>query len=181
MKSIAALDVGQKHIGLAISDVMRMSVAPVGDISRKPPRMSQQSIDKVSKAIQRFVDKHNVGGIVIGFPLTPDGGVTRFCEEIVNLVSRLDCKQPLIPTPAATGGSISGGGNSGSVLTNSATVAAESPHNNREPLLCTFWDERNSTVGARRVISQMSSRRSVVSKYKDSVAACLILDGFLKG
>jgi RNase H-fold protein (predicted Holliday junction resolvase) len=162
--NIAALDVGQKHIGLALTSPMTADVAPVGDISRKPPRNQAASIDKVNRALQRFVDQHNVGGVVIGFPLSPSGGITPFCEEIVHLVSNMQCTQP------ATGGD---GSSSSSPA--GAEAAAERP-----PLLATFWDERNSTVGARRLISQMSRRRSVVSKYKDSMAACLILDGFLK-
>eukprot|EP00981_Chlorochromonas_danica_P002681 scaffold525_cov170-Ochromonas_danica.AAC.5 len=49
-------------------------------------------------------------------------------------------------------------------------------------MICTFWDERNSTVGARRLVKDMmlSSRRTVMLKYKDSLAASLILQGFLE-
>jgi RNase H-fold protein (predicted Holliday junction resolvase) len=154
------LDVGQKHIGVAITDVSKCTVSPICDISRKAPRNQIESVDKVAKALQKLIDYHNVVGIVCGFPLSPSGGVTPFCEEIVRLVGLIECMQP---QPSA--------------FDTAESVVAD---NFREPMLCTFWDERNSTVSARRLIqSQMSRRRAVVSKYKDSMAACLILEGFL--
>lgn len=42
-----------------------------------------------------------------------------------------------------------------------------------------FWDESHSTIDARRIINAASSKRSVLLKRKDSVAASLILQSYL--
>lgn len=54
------------------------------------------------------------------------------------------------------------------------------PGHPAQPLPCTFWDERNSSVGARAMAKSISSRKAVAKKYKDAFAACLILRGFLE-
>jgi RNase H-fold protein (predicted Holliday junction resolvase) len=46
-------------------------------------------------------------------------------------------------------------------------------------IVCTFWDERNSTKGARRMANNITMKPSVKAKFKDSFAACLILKGFI--
>jgi len=90
-------------------------------------------------------------GIVVGFPLHIDGSLTPLCYEILRIGEELQLhrKDLLSALP------------------------------NPQEMLCTFWDERDSTVEARNIIAGMSVRRSVVRKYKDSVAASVILRNFL--
>lgn len=50
---------------------------------------------------------------------------------------------------------------------------------NNDECMCTFWNECNTTVRARSIISKFSRRRSVLVKNKDTVAASIILQSYL--
>ncbi len=148
---IASLDVGKKQIGVAIADETKRSITPFGVLNRKEPRMEDDSILKLSGQLQSFVTANNVGGFVIGFPLLESGELTPFCREIINLVSRIECNYGL--------------------ANNSEGVS--------NPALCTFWDERYSTIAAKSMAKAHSGRRSVVMKHKDTYAACVILQNMI--
>jgi len=49
-----------------------------------------------------------------------------------------------------------------------------------ETIYCTFWDETDSTVTARALSRSMSNKRSVFTRNKDSLAAYVILESFLR-
>ncbi len=146
---IASLDFGTKHIGVALADETKESITPVGDIDRMSDRMSSEATKKLSMQLQKIVNEHNIGGFVVGFPLLENGSLTPLCEEIITIVQTLECKQK---------------------------VSKLSPETE---MVCTFWDERSSTIGARRMARNFSGKQSVRQKYKDSFAACLILKGFI--
>lgn len=154
---IASLDVGSKRIGVACTDEIRFTINPVITLERKTPRMHPESIEKLSKQLQAIINEKNITGLVVGFPLTQENEITPLCKEIVTMCQRLSChyKSP-IPIPP--------------------TMQAEEDLN----LLCTFWDERNSSVGSRALSRSMSDKLSVAKKYKDTFAACLILQGFVE-
>jgi len=61
------LDVGTKTIGLALSDTRRIIATPLQTIRRRRFRDDMDSLFCL-------VDKHGVGGLVIGLPLTLAGG-----------------------------------------------------------------------------------------------------------
>jgi putative Holliday junction resolvase len=146
---IAALDIGTKCIGVALADETKTSITPFGDVIRPTERMSVVSLQKLSMQLQNMVNEQNVGGFVVGFPLLENGSLTPLCYEIVEIMTALQFKQR-----------------------SSAFIP--------EPeILCTFWDERNSTVGARRMARSITIKPSVKAKFKDSFAACLILKGFV--
>ena len=60
------LDVGTKHIGIAITDVWRKCVSPVGSVSRgkgfTDDRMSPEALKHLSKSIQQHVDEQRAVG-----------------------------------------------------------------------------------------------------------------------
>lgn len=64
---LLGLDVGTKTIGLALSDTRRVIASPLETIRRRRFR------DDVA-ALFGLVDRHGVGGLVVGLPLTLLGG-----------------------------------------------------------------------------------------------------------
>ena len=63
---LLGLDVGTKTIGLALSDTRRVIASPLETIRRRHFR------DDMA-ALLAAIDRHGVGGIVIGLPLALDG------------------------------------------------------------------------------------------------------------
>ena len=63
---LLGLDLGEKTIGVATSDVMRMIATPLITLAR-----SKFTLD--AEALLAIVDKNGVGGLVIGLPLNMNG------------------------------------------------------------------------------------------------------------
>ena len=61
-----ALDVGDKRIGLAITDPLGLTAQPLFTIHRTSPRADL-------KAVARFIRQHKVAVVVVGNPLHADG------------------------------------------------------------------------------------------------------------
>jgi putative holliday junction resolvase len=64
---LLGLDVGTKTIGLALSDTRRVIASPLDTIRRRRFR------DDMG-ILSALIDRHGVGGLVIGLPLTLAGG-----------------------------------------------------------------------------------------------------------
>jgi putative pre-16S rRNA nuclease len=64
---LMGLDVGTKTIGLALSDTRRIIATPLETIRRRRFR------DDTARLLA-LIDRHGVGGLVIGLPLTLAGG-----------------------------------------------------------------------------------------------------------
>src|SRR6266849_4363190 len=64
---LLGLDVGTKTIGLALSDTRRVIATPLETIRRRRFRDD-------AAALLALIDRHGVGGLVIGLPLTLAGG-----------------------------------------------------------------------------------------------------------
>jgi putative holliday junction resolvase len=63
---LLGLDVGEKTIGLALSDVMRTIASPHSTIARKKFTTDMQELKKV-------INEHSVCGLIIGNPINMDG------------------------------------------------------------------------------------------------------------
>ncbi len=63
---LLGLDPGSKTIGLALSDVSLMLATPFAQIPR-------QKLGLTAKALARIVAEQDIGGLVIGLPLSMDG------------------------------------------------------------------------------------------------------------
>jgi putative holliday junction resolvase len=63
---ILALDVGDKRIGLAITDPLGLTAQPLFTLHRATLRADL-------KAIARFIRQHNVTALIVGNPLHADG------------------------------------------------------------------------------------------------------------
>lgn len=79
---ILALDVGQKRIGVAVSDPLGITAQGVGVITRK-------NIEDDINEIGKFVNEYKADSIVIGMPINMDGTkgesaakVTEFVETV---------------------------------------------------------------------------------------------------
>lgn len=163
---IASLDVGKKHIGVALCDESKYFVNPITTLSRsalpevvhnltskKDHRMSKSSLNALSKKLQGIIDKEHVCGLVVGIPLL-DGKPTPFCTEVVDLMLQLQCFMP----EKYMNGDV---------------------HNIANEMIFTFWDEQYSTMEARRLVAQRTESRNVFLKQKDSMAAAVIMHKFL--
>jgi len=64
---LLGLDVGSKTIGLALSDMRLVIATPLATIRRRRFRDD-------AAALFALIDRHGVGGLVIGLPLTLAGG-----------------------------------------------------------------------------------------------------------
>ena len=79
---ILGLDVGDKRIGVAISDPEEVLASPLTTITNEN---SQNAID----AIIRLVDQHDVKLIVIGLPYSLDGSISVQTNKVMDFVDRL--------------------------------------------------------------------------------------------
>jgi len=70
MGRVLALDVGTKTIGLAVSDPARRMVFPLRTVARR-------SVAKDTAEIARICTSQGITQLVVGLPLTLDGGEAR--------------------------------------------------------------------------------------------------------
>lgn len=63
---LLGLDLGEKTIGIALSDILRMIATPLVTLQR-----SKFTLD--AEALVQLVEKHAIGGLVIGLPLNMNG------------------------------------------------------------------------------------------------------------
>jgi putative pre-16S rRNA nuclease len=80
---LLGLDVGTKTIGMALSDTTRMVATPLDTIRRMRFR------DDVKRLLAE-IDRHGVGGVVVGLPISLDGsegpraqGVRQFAKNLL--------------------------------------------------------------------------------------------------
>jgi putative Holliday junction resolvase len=63
---LLALDLGEKNIGLALSDVSRRIATPMAALKKK-------KFTANAEELKTLIAEHGIGGIVIGLPLNMDG------------------------------------------------------------------------------------------------------------
>lgn len=76
------LDIGDRRIGVAISDPEKILASPLVTIIR-------DSDDKAINAIVKLVDTHKVGRIVVGLPYSLDGSIGRQASKVMDFIKRL--------------------------------------------------------------------------------------------
>ena len=91
LSRIAALDVGTKHIGVALSDEGRMIAQPHSTIERGAGRNGSEAVSALTRKIQALIDAERVDGLVVGAPMH-QGKPTELCEEIVKLMLAMPCR-----------------------------------------------------------------------------------------
>ncbi len=87
-RRLLGLDVGTRTVGLALSDVLLMIATPLETLQR-----TKFSRDVVRLA--ELVDTHQVGGFVVGLPISMDGsegprcqGVRQFAANLLEVIER---------------------------------------------------------------------------------------------
>lgn len=81
-RRLLGLDVGEKTIGLALSDLMRTIATPLLTISRS-------QFTKDMAAIATVVQEQNVAGLVIGYPINMDGSNGPRTQSVRTFTSNL--------------------------------------------------------------------------------------------
>jgi putative holliday junction resolvase len=80
-RRLAALDVGDKRIGVAVSDALRLTAQPLGTVDRR-------SLAADCTAIEKMLAGYDVEKVIAGLPLNPRGEegeqadrVRHFCQR----------------------------------------------------------------------------------------------------
>ncbi|MBR2124636.1 MAG: Holliday junction resolvase RuvX [Acetobacter sp.] len=63
---LLGIDPGKKQVGLALSDVSRVVASPFQTLQRA-------KLGAMAKVISAFAVEHNIGGLVVGVPISLDG------------------------------------------------------------------------------------------------------------
>ena len=79
---LLGLDLGEKRIGVAVSDELRLLAHPVGYILR---RGNRQVFDELAK----LIEEHGIQTIVVGLPKTLNNDVGTQAEAALAFVGRL--------------------------------------------------------------------------------------------
>ncbi|MCD6407911.1 Holliday junction resolvase RuvX [bacterium] len=87
---ILCIDVGEKRIGVAISDEEKIIARGLGTIERGKGEV---------KKIKEIIEKYNVEKIVFGLPLRLDGSISSQTEKTIAFISKLkeEISLPFIP------------------------------------------------------------------------------------
>lgn len=85
---LLGIDVGSKRVGIARTDFMRMISAPVGTFN------PSNSFKEISRQIK---NEGPILGIVVGWPLTPEGDSTTATPLVVKFIKKLKEDFPDIP------------------------------------------------------------------------------------
>lgn len=79
---LLCLDVGEKTIGLALSDTRRSVASPYETISRG-------KFSKDAEKLKKIIETEGVGGLVIGYPVNMDGSLGPRTQSTRTFVSNL--------------------------------------------------------------------------------------------
>ena len=86
--TILALDVGDKRIGVAVSDLLSILASPLIAIERT-------SDSKAIDAILRTLDEQEAGEIVVGLPISLSGGYSDQTKSVAAFVRKLEARSPV--------------------------------------------------------------------------------------
>lgn len=87
-KRFLGLDIGEKSIGLALSDTAWFIASPLDVLKR-------ENIAKDTGRIRTLVKQHDIGALIIGWPLEMDGTKGIACEKAQHFTEKLLKKIPL--------------------------------------------------------------------------------------
>ncbi|HIJ37556.1 MAG TPA: Holliday junction resolvase RuvX [Rhodospirillaceae bacterium] len=79
---LLGLDMGSKTIGLALSDVSRTIASPLQTLQRT-------KFTKDVNILFQLIDKHDVAGLVIGYPVSLDGSEGPACQSVRQFANNL--------------------------------------------------------------------------------------------
>lgn len=85
---LLGLDVGEKTIGMALSDALRGFATPAHTIERT-------TFTRDFEQIRKLITEEKVGGIVIGYPINMNGSEGPRCQSIRQFARNVEAKAPL--------------------------------------------------------------------------------------
>ncbi len=83
-RRLLGFDVGSKTIGLALSDILHTVASPLETIKRG------KRFKESAEAIVALADKHQVGGLVYGWPVNMDGSEGPRCQATRDFARNMD-------------------------------------------------------------------------------------------
>ena len=87
MGRLLAVDWGDRRIGLAASDELRILASPAGVIVRRAGKRPP-----VAEVLRRMDAIGDVDGVIIGLPLDSDGNETPRCAEVRDVASAITAR-----------------------------------------------------------------------------------------
>jgi putative Holliday junction resolvase len=90
---ILALDIGDRRIGLAITDALGLTAQPLFTIHRATPK---PNVRADLKSIARFIRQHKVELLLIGNPLHADGSPSPQSEKTLAFADLLHAQHPTL-------------------------------------------------------------------------------------
>jgi len=86
-RPLLGLDIGEKTIGLALSDATLLIATPLSTIKRS-------KFTRDAEILAGVIEEHAVGGLIIGLPINMDGSEGPKCQSVrqfaANLLGRMD-------------------------------------------------------------------------------------------
>jgi len=79
---LVGLDLGEKTIGIAVSDQLLIVATPLKTISRK-------GIKKDLIKISEILKEYNIGGFVVGFPISLDGSENQQTNKVIKIANEI--------------------------------------------------------------------------------------------
>ena len=82
MKKMLGLDIGEKNIGIAVSDGLGITAQPLTTIRRK-------STNTDIEAIKKIIEEHHAEEIVVGLPKNMDGSIGIQAQKAIQFADKL--------------------------------------------------------------------------------------------
>lgn len=130
---ILCLDVGDRNIGLAVTDELRMSAFPYGVVVRDGKEISN---------IIKVIEEKEIKTVVVGLPRNLKGEIGTQAEKVMEFVKLLK-------------------------------------ENNSE-IEVIMWDERLTSLIAKRIFKEMNVKFRSVKTKKDALEAAIILESYIE-
>lgn len=142
MKKIMGLDVGDRKVGVAISDALHMTAQGRETLYRDSDK---QVIDQLIT----WIIEEDIEQIVVGMPKNMNGTIGPQGEKTQSFIKKLEKK---------------------------IKYSEKTKERTYEII---YWDERLTSIAAERMLIEADVRRANRKKVIDTVAAVLILQGYL--
>lgn len=82
MEKLLALDIGERRIGVAISDALGMLAHPFTTLEWK-------GIKHLISDLQQIIDQQQIAKVIVGVPYTMKGSLSKKTEEITAIIAEL--------------------------------------------------------------------------------------------
>ncbi len=82
MGKILALDIGEKRIGVAISDELLFLAHPL-------TTLQWNGFKTFYAELEHLINEHNISELLIGVPYTLNGNISRKTSDILNIIKKL--------------------------------------------------------------------------------------------